>query len=89
MKGSLLAYIIEVATPMERPHSPNELILFEFRKKSITHWTSRVSYHLKEMYSPPLWPQAAKSKANTVIFKGSKYFKFGPTSQRGEEFPWR
>ncbi len=62
------------------------LTLFEFRKKSITHFTSRVSYHPNDIYSPPLYPQPAKSKAKTVIFKGSKYFKFGTTSQRDEDF---
>ena len=53
----------------------------------MTHFTSNDSYQPKDIYSPSLRPQAAKSNEKTVTFNGNKYFKLETTSHLDDEFP--
>ena len=87
MDKSFAEYIKAVAAPILLPQIPIELTLLDLRKKSTTQETSSCSCQPNDIYSPSLFPQPEKSKANTVIPFFNKYFISGTTSQRDDEFP--
>jgi len=66
MPGSLAACMTALTEPMLRPHRAMVEVgcgLSARRKYSMTVSTSSRSYQPSEMYSPSLWPHAAKSRA--------------------------
>ena len=72
MEGSRSPYIIAVTAPMDLPQSPIVVTLLVLRRYSTTHSTSSLSYQPNEIYSPSLFPQPEKSKANTVMSEDNK-----------------
>ena len=86
---SLWVYIMPVAAPIDRPHSPIFPTPGIFSTKSITFPKSWFSWYPKDIYSPSDKPLPAKSNMNKFISRFRRTFAMFKPSILDEELPWR
>ena len=87
MLGSRSAWSSAVTAPIDLPHKAMVETRRLSRRCSTIVATSSRSNQPRDMYSPPLMPQPAKSKHNNEIFCGSRYYTFSNASSLQLEFP--
>lgn len=73
--GSLSECIKDVIAPIDLPHSAIVEAFFCYLKKSTKHYTSSLSNHPREIYSPSDLPEPDRSTPTSVILFGITVFK--------------